>query len=118
MTSHMASNSNSRFNSSSSIFTAAEDDKGEGDLSRDQASYTQSLASLTELKKRASKAPRKVQFKTEVMAFHHDRDFWKFKCETEPLCETKRQCKSLENLKETYNDKLVSVKRDKITIEA
>lgn len=116
MTSHMASNSH--FSAASSTSTKAEDDKGEEDLSWDQASYTKSLASLSELKKRASKAPRKVQFKSEVMAFHVDRDFWKFKCETEPLCETKRQSKSLENLKSTYNDKLVKRNHNKRTIKA
>jgi hypothetical protein len=114
MTSHISS---SHYATSSSTLTKAEDEKGESDLSWDQASYTKSLASLSELNKRASKAPRKVQFKSEVMAFHVDRDFWKFKCQTEPLCETKRQSKSLENLKSVYNEKLVK-RNNKRTIKA
>lgn len=87
-------------------------DEKEAELSWDEASFSQSMASFRPQKKKlATKTSRKVQFKNEVLAFHVERDFWKFKCESEPLCENKRQSKSLEDLKATYSDKLVNVRR-------
>lgn len=95
------------------------------DVSWEQASFSQSLASFHEFRRMnhhqrdVTKQPKRVQFKNEVVAFHVDHDFWKFKCEKEPLMlEGKRKCKSLENLKAIYNDKLVNVKRTKRAIKA
>lgn len=88
------------------------DEKEAAKSSWDGASFLQSMASFRpQKKKQATKTSRKVQFKNEVIAFHVERDFWKFKCESEPLCEKKRQSKSLEDLKATYSDKLVNVRR-------
>lgn len=84
----------------------------EVESSWDEASYSSSMASFRKQKKRTKKTSRKVQFKDEVEAFHVDRDFWKFKCESEQLlCESKKAIKSLENLKATYSDKLVNGRR-------
>lgn len=102
----MASSSKSQF-----VSSLSKKDDEKGDETSWGESLTQSMASLRQLGKRA--VSKKVQFKNEVVAIRVDRDFWKFKCETEPLCENKRQSKSLENLKATYNDKLVNVRRSK-----
>lgn len=108
----MASSSQTNSTFSSSLST----EEGE-ESSWDEASFSKSLASFRQPKKRVTKTSRKVQFNNQVLAFHVDRDFWKFKCETEPLSENKRQSKSLENLKATYNEKLVNVKRKRRIIK-
>lgn len=106
--------SNSKSNSHLTLTSTANNICEE--LSWDEASQTQSLASLRQLKKRAAK---KVQFRSEVeVAFRVDRDFWKFKYMKEPLRDNKRVSKSLENLKATYNDKLVDVKRNNKVVKA
>lgn len=102
----------SSFSNSTSSASFSMDNK-DGETSWDGASCSQSLASLrpTRAQQKNVKRTTRVQFKSEVLAFHVDRDFWKFKCESEPLRESKKQSKSLEDLKATYSDKLVNVRR-------
>lgn len=78
-----------------------------GESSQDQAlpRFSQSLESLRPPKK----VPRKVQFKNEVVALCFDRDFWKYQCLTEPLCENKIRSRSMENLKAIYKEKRQSL---------
>ena len=102
----IASSSCSKKSTSSVSLSIDKEVKSSGDTE-----CSPSMASFRQQKKR-----RKVQFKTEVEAFHIDRDFWKFKCESEPLlCESKKVIKSLENLKATYSDKLVNGRRKTTT---
>jgi hypothetical protein len=106
---------------SSSLLTLPSSSRAgdESSWEEEGAFQTQSLASLRQLNKRAAKKAMRVQFKTEVeVVFRVDRESWKFKYAKEPLREHKRTSKNLENLKATYNDKLVNIMRKNKAVKA